>query len=161
MDGTALIAAVLLLAGACWTDVRTMRIPNALILPFVFGGLLYHAVFGGVDGLIWTFAGAAAGLVPLYPMFLLRGIGGGDVKWFGAFGIWAGPPATVQLLVYSLLAAGAIASALLLFRLPALRTVLVRMKWPWGNHPAAGARGVRFPFMLAVAPGFMMLLGKG
>jgi len=83
------------------------------------------------------------------------------VKWFGAFGAWAGPTLTLQLLMFSILFAGGIACVLLMIRLPGLRVLGRRMKWPWGAHPLEGGRGVQFPFMLAVAPGFITLLGKG
>jgi prepilin peptidase CpaA len=123
--------------------------------------VLYHLLAHGVNGLGWAVAGAVSGLLPLYVMNRFGGIGGGDVKWFGAFGAWTGPYLTLQLLVLSILIAGGIAFALLLLRLPGLRLLGKRMKWPWGNHPLTAGKGVRFPFMLAVAPGFMTLLGKG
>lgn len=156
-----LIIVSLLLAIACWTDIRRMRIPNRLTVLFGAGGLLAQLLFHGVSGLGWAAAGLLSGLIPLYIMNRLGGIGGGDVKWFGAFGAWAGPSLTLQLLMFSILFAGGIASMLLLIRLPGIRVLGRRMKWPWGLHPLAGGRGVQFPFMLAVAPGFMTLLGKG
>ncbi|MBO9596900.1 MAG: prepilin peptidase [Cohnella sp.] len=161
MDKGALIGACLLLGSACWTDMRTMRIPNALNAWFAAGGLLYQFISGGQDGLIAASIGAAAGVVPLYVLFLLRGMGGGDVKWFGAFGIWMGALPTLRLMTYAVVFAGAIAAVLVLLRLPVLNKLGGRLKWPWGTHPVSEGKGARFPFMLAVAPSFMMLLGQG
>ena len=161
MDQGALIGVCLLLACACWTDMRTMRIPNALNVSFAAAGLLYQWISRGYDGLIVALMGAVAGMAPLYVLFLLRGMGGGDVKWFGAFGIWMGAPPTLLLMMYAIVFAGAIAAALVLLRLPGLNKLGGRLKWPWGTHPVSEVRGARFPFMLAVAPSFMMLLGQG
>lgn len=161
MNTWELIIVSVLLVSACWTDLRKMRIPNELTIFFACSGWLYHGLAGGIDGLGWSFAGAIAGLVPLYVMNRFGGIGGGDVKWFGAFGAWAGPLLTFQLLVLSILFAGGIAFILLMLRLPGLKKLGMRIKWPWGNHPLTKGQGVHFPFMLAVAPGFMTLMGKG
>ncbi|MFC4601017.1 A24 family peptidase [Cohnella hongkongensis] len=155
-----LIAGVLL-GSASWTDLRRLRIPNGLNLAFAAGGLAYQFLCYGSSGLVWACAGALCGFVPLYAMNRLGGIGGGDVKWFGAFGTWAGPALTFQLLVVSILIAGGIACLLMALRIPGLRKLGRKLRWPWGEHPASGDRRVRFPFMLAVAPGFLILLGKG
>lgn len=161
MDLGALIGVCLLVASACWTDIRTLRIPNALNALFAVCGLLYQGVFHGSDGLVVASIGAAAGIAPLYALFLLRGMGGGDVKWFGVFGIWAGALPTLRLMMYAIVAAGAIAVVLVILRLPLLRRLGERLTWPWGEHPISYNKGARFPFMLAVAPSFMMLLVKG
>jgi prepilin peptidase CpaA len=151
----------LFLITACWTDLRTMRIPNGITIIFAGAGLLYQASFEGVTGIESAAIGATVGMIPLYIMNRLGGIGGGDVKWFGAFGIWTGPLWTAQLLVISIVIAGGIAGLLLLLRLPGLRYWGARMKWPWGIHPVSSVRGAQYPFMIAVAPAFIILLGKG
>ncbi len=155
------LIAVILLASACWTDLRLMRIPNALNLTFAAGGFAYQFLAHGVGGLGWACLGALCGVVPLYAMNRLGGIGGGDVKWFGAFGAWAGPALTFELLLVSVLVGGGIACGLLALRVPGLRALGIKLKWPWGEHPVTGGRKVAFPFMLAVAPGFLILLGMG
>lgn len=161
MKDEVLVIASLFLIIACWTDLRRMQIPNGLTLFFAVSGLLYQFIYYGVSGIGWALLGAISGIIPLYIMHRLGGIGGGDVKWFGAFGMWTGPLPTFQLLVYSILFAGGIAGMLLLLRLPWLRAIGMRMKWPWGQHPMMTGRGAQFPFMLAIAPGFITLLGKG
>jgi len=137
-----------------------MEIPNRLTVSFACGGLVYHAATDGLEGLKRAALGAAAGMAPLLAMYMLRGIGGGDVKWFGAFGAWCGAWAAWKLTVLSLLAAGGFAVALLAVRLvPAWRQALERTVWPWEKAAARGpnqaAGGTAFPFMLAVAPAFV------
>lgn len=161
MDMIAWAATVALLLFACWTDIRRMEISNLLCASFAVGGFVYQFAVHGVDRLIWSLGGFAAGLFPLWLLHAAKGLGAGDVKWFAAFGIWAGAAAALQLAAVSLLIAGAIAVVLLSFRMPLIRPVALRFKWPWGNHPALRGRGAKFPFMLAVAPAYALLLWNG
>ncbi|WP_373230176.1 prepilin peptidase [Cohnella sp.] len=161
MNIEVLVIVSLFLITACWTDIQRMKIPNALTVFFASGGILYQLILHDMSGLRWALLGAVVGFVPLYIMHRLGGIGGGDVKWFGAFGIWMGPLPTLQLLVFSILFAGGIAGVLLILRLPGLRKWGKRLKWPWGPHPVTIGRSAQIPFMIAVAPGFITLLGKG
>jgi prepilin peptidase CpaA len=161
MNTVVLIMVSLFVLSACWTDVRSMQIPNRLTVFFASAGMLYQLVMNGLAGAGWALAGAAMGFIPLYMMHRFGGIGGGDVKWFGAFGVWMGPLPTLQLLVFSILIAGGIAAVLLVLRLPVLRKLGHHLKWPWGSHPLTVGKGAQIPFMLAVAPGFITLLGKG
>jgi prepilin peptidase CpaA len=151
-------AALTLTAAGCWTDLRRMRIPNALTAGFAAGGFAYHAAWGGWTGTADALAGGAAGILPLLLLYRFGGIGAGDVKWFGAFGIWTGAGPAIQLLVYSILLAGVLSVLLLFLRLSGLRRWARRLPWPWGRHPAEPGKGAAFPFMLAVAPGLAWML---
>ncbi|MBW5447078.1 prepilin peptidase [Cohnella sp. CFH 77786] len=153
----AAIAFVLTAAG-CWTDLRRMRIPNVLTASFAVGGFIFHSAWDGWTGIIEALSGGAAGALPLLLLYRFGGIGAGDVKWFGALGIWAGAVAALQLLAYSILLAGCLSVLLLSLRLPLLRRWGKRLPWPWGRHPAEPGKGASFPFMLAVAPGYLCLL---
>lgn len=146
-----------LLGIAFWTDIRRMEIPNGLTLSFLALGFIYHAVANGLDGMGHSGLGAAAGMLPLLVMYALKGIGGGDVKWFAAFGAWAGAEAAWQLVILSILFAGGIAVLLLLLRLPGLRRIEAGML-RWSSRQESQYRGrLAFPFMLAVAPALVML----
>ncbi|PLT44970.1 Type IV prepilin peptidase TadV/CpaA [Paenibacillus pasadenensis] len=150
----------LLLALAFWSDIRTMRIPNALTGGFFVAGLLAHAAAEGGAGLGQSALGAAAGFIPLALLYLLRGIGAGDVKLFAAIGAWTGAAAVLELLLYSMLAGG-IGGAGYLLAVRARRFMRARHEAPPDNEPASRAPS-RFPFMLAVVPGAlaMLLLGE-
>jgi Flp pilus assembly protein protease CpaA len=155
------LAAALLLASALWTDLRRMEIPNRLTFTFAAAGAAYQMVGHGLDGLARAAAGAAAGMLPLFVLYAMRGVGGGDVKWFMAFGAWAGAKAAFVLLLLSVLFAGGLSILLLMLRLPVLSEWGRRIPWPWGKHPAARGPGTRFPFMLAVAPAFAAMVATG
>ncbi|THF74815.1 A24 family peptidase [Cohnella fermenti] len=148
------IALLTLTAIACWTDFRRRIIPNALTICYACGGLLYHGAVDGWRGLIESLLGGAAAMAPFLLMYLLKGIGGGDVKWFAAFGIWSGAAFALRLAVHSILAAGLIAVPLLL-----VRHWRGRGKEEEGEGPGQGpgARKATFPFMAAVAPALILL----
>jgi len=67
-------------------DWRWRRIPNWLVLVTVAVSFTYHFVSGGLAGLGMSAAGLLAGTAVLFPLFAARGLGGGDVKFFGALG---------------------------------------------------------------------------
>lgn len=72
-------------------------LPDALTLPLLWVGLLYHAYGMGI-GASFAIVGAVAGYLSLWVLaFLFRicrgkiGMGGGDMKLFALLGAWQGP----------------------------------------------------------------------
>jgi prepilin peptidase CpaA len=90
-------------------DVRTHRIPNILTFGSAAVALVYHAWTGGPHGLGASAGGWAIGVDLFLPLFLLRGMGGGDVKLLGAVGAWLGPTGVLYAGLYSVLAGGVLA----------------------------------------------------
>jgi prepilin peptidase CpaA len=81
---------VFALAGA-FSDIRTRRIPNALVL----AGLVVALALRGAMGLTPLLDGLAAAGVALafgLPLFALRAFGGGDVKFMVACAAFVGLP---------------------------------------------------------------------
>jgi len=100
-----------IVAVAAAIDVRTRRIPNIL----TFGGtalaLVYHGWLGGLAGLGQSAGGWALGIALFLPMFLVKGMGAGDVKLLGAVGAWLGPAGVLWSALYSVIAGGLLALA--------------------------------------------------
>ncbi|MBB3112928.1 prepilin peptidase CpaA [Paenibacillus phyllosphaerae] len=156
------LGAALLLMAAFISDVRSMRIPNWLTLPALAAGLLYHVVMGGLSGATAALTGAGAGFLPLMLLYLLKGIGAGDVKLFAALGAWVGPLLVLQTLMYAILYAGAVGVILVLALRPFGRRVLngIAILVSSGMPDRARqlmhlstAKTMKFPFMLAALPG--------
>jgi prepilin peptidase CpaA len=101
---------------ACVTDVRTRRIPNVLTFGAALGGLLFQVLAGGFQGGLAATGGWLVGTLLFLPFFLLRGMGGGDVKLLAGIGAWLGPAETFWLAAYSALAGGALAVIVALSR---------------------------------------------
>src|SRR5690242_9497937 len=105
-------AVALAVAGlAVVTDLRTRRIPNAL----TFGGAVIAAASWtyaeGFAGLGHSALGWLAGVGLFMPLFLVGGMGAGDVKLLGAVGACLGPAGALFTALYSVIAGGALALA--------------------------------------------------
>jgi prepilin peptidase CpaA len=93
-----------LLVYAAVIDVRSHRIPNRLVLAGLAFGLVYSAFvpFWGKHGFLWALGGAAIGFGVLFPFWLLRMMGAGDVKLMAAVGSLLGLQAIPMALLISL-----------------------------------------------------------
>jgi prepilin peptidase CpaA len=97
-------------------DVWKYKIHNALTLPLLVSGLVFHATTGGASALSGSAAGALAGFASLLIFYILGGMGAGDVKLMAAVGAWLGMPLTFYVFIASSLAAGIYAVVLLAVR---------------------------------------------
>lgn len=95
-------------AGA-FIDIRTKRIPNLLTFGSAAVALAYSSWTHGLHGLLQSAAGWAIGVALFLPLFLLRGMGAGDVKFLGAVGAWLGPMEVLYAGLYSVMAGGVLA----------------------------------------------------
>ena len=95
-----------MLAIAAQSDLRHHRIPNAVSLAGLISGLALHGIAGGLPGLLSGLAGAAVGLLCFAPLYLLRGMGAGDVKLLAAVGAFLGPQGALLAALFSLIAGG-------------------------------------------------------
>jgi prepilin peptidase CpaA len=66
--------------------------------------------------------GWALGIALFLPFFLLRGMGGGDVKLLAALGAWLGPLALLTVTFYTALAGGVMALGIVIWRKQLLKT---------------------------------------
>lgn len=94
----ALIAAV--------TDLWKYRIHNKLTWPLLVSGLIFHSVASGGSGSAAALVGACVGMLPFLLLYLLGGMGAGDVKLMAGLGAWLGPALVLQVVLISWLAAG-------------------------------------------------------
>jgi prepilin peptidase CpaA len=86
------MAFTLLLAYACLSDLRTRRIPNALVITLMILGLAFSTGAGPFpEGLVHGASGVLTGLVLWLPFWLLGWLGAGDVKLFAGAAAWLGP----------------------------------------------------------------------
>lgn len=144
-------------------DVRRGTVPNKLTYPAMLVGLVYWTIAGliahhGAQGLVQSSLGLAAGLVPFALLFMLGGLGGGDVKLMGAVGaIGAAWQIVLATTVYALIVA-VVFAIVLMFRHGIVKRTATRLL---GAALLAGAKtkpefppdSPRVPFALAIALG--------
>lgn len=103
---------LLLLLAAAVCDLRTRRIPNRLTFGGATAGLLFSLAaphHGG--GLLWALGGLGLGLALMLPLYLLRALGGGDVKLMAMSGAFLGPEGTWQAVLFVFVVGGVLAMA--------------------------------------------------
>lgn len=151
------------LTAALFTDIRWMRIPNWITLPALIGGLLLQLIINGWQGLLFSLCGSGAGFLLLLIMYFIGAVGAGDVKLFAAIGAWTGVLFSLQVIVYSVLLGAVVGWIIILYRRETgrrLRSIISRTAGFLllrNVSPVKGREGelLRFPFMLAVFPGFI------
>ncbi len=118
--GTAVTAAsviafvVLALAGII-QDLKVRRIPNALALAILAGGLIFSVLADPFwSGLGSSLAGLAVGFGIWIAFYAIGVMGAGDVKYFAALSAWLGPQLAWRAALLSALLGGLLATAFLL-----------------------------------------------
>ena len=102
---------VAVLAIATFTDLRSRRIPNWLVVPFMATGLLVSGVRGGWHGLAHSFGGLMLGLSVFGVLAVMGGMGLGDVILCAAIGAWIWSQQLFLALVLTGIAGGIMALA--------------------------------------------------
>lgn len=165
----AILSALLLLA--VFVDVRSRRIPNALVLTGIAVAFVAHAalVSTGLTSLAgptwWApLAGLLTGLATLMPLYLLRATGAGDVKLMGMVGAFIGVQPVLTATLYTLLAGGLLSLVFMLGRGVAAQALSnVRfLLTDWGVRANTGqgirlaplqTTAARLPYAVAIALG--------
>ena len=150
------------------SDVHSRRIPNWLTYGSLALALAVRAVFGGWRSLG---EGAAGGLLCggiFFALFLIRAMGGGDVKLMAATSTWVGIHQAVTLLIATALAGGVLAVGYMVFYKRVATTfrnigMLLQFHTYFGAqpHPDINAQNpatIRLPYGLAIAIGALYLL---
>ena len=99
------------MAVASFTDLRTMRVPNWLVFPYMLAGMAVAIWAHGWHGAAQSLGGFALGAAIFGLLFCLGGMGMGDVKLCAAVGAWVGPSQLMIALVITGLAGGVMALA--------------------------------------------------
>lgn len=109
------------------TDIRSNRIPNWLTLPAIIIGLCINFISAGTGGLLFGIEGLLLGMGLFIVLYMLGGMGAGDVKLMGAVGTMLGPQMVLWAALYTALAGGIYAIAVIVFhpRTRAIRTALL------------------------------------
>jgi len=99
-----LLSVVLIIASV--TDLRSQRISNRLTYSTMIFALFYYSLTSGLAGFLQSICGLSLGLVLLIGLYLLGGMGAGDVKLMAAVGALLGPHGVFDAFLGTALAGG-------------------------------------------------------
>ena len=152
------------------SDISAGRIPNRLTYAGVVSALAARLLAFGWAGLKEGFVALAACGGAFFLLFLLRGIGGGDVKLMAAVGAWAGGDQAALLLIATVLSGGLLAVGAMVFRKRVGATLantleLLRHFSSSGFQPhpylnVQESSSMRVPYGAAIAMGALYCLGR-
>jgi prepilin peptidase CpaA len=159
---------VTLIAAA--TDVHSRIIPNWLILIGFAAGFGLNTALGGSAGLVTAALGFGLALLIYVPLFILRAMGGGDVKLMAAIGCMAGPHNWFLIFIFASVLGAVFAIGLMTFRDAAGGTFwnmwhitkdLIRMRLPFKSKPELDighSKALTMPHGLSIAAGTLFFL---
>ena len=174
MHSLPLLLEIPLLAVVCiagFTDIRSRRIPNWVVLVGLLLGLAGNVALRGWAGLASSGLGLGLALLVYFPLYMLRGMGAGDVKLMAAVGAIAGPANWVGVLVLTGLLGGVCALILIASQGAARKTIdnLGRIVWelahfraPFRNHQQIDVRNpmaLRLPHGAVIALAVIAFVG--
>ncbi len=116
-----LLALIVVVAAAY--DFRFRRIPNWLTLSGVILGWGLNIFLFEMIGLRTAAFGLGLAFLIYFPLYLLRGMGAGDVKLMGAVGSIVGPANWFGIFILTSILGGVVALILLLFKGRLFRTL--------------------------------------
>ncbi len=141
-------------------DWRFRRIPNWLTVAGVAAGLAVNTILYRWPGLRAALLGTVLGLGLLLPFVLLRGLGAGDWKLAGALGACLGPQQLLSVLIGTILVAGVMALAVVIWKGRLKKTLLnilhllaalFSLRMPGLEVSLDDPKSTKIPFGVAVA----------
>jgi prepilin peptidase CpaA len=168
-DNAVIVAVVVLILIAGYTDYRKRLIENRLTLPAIGIGFLLNFIGHGWQGILSSSLGLMTGVGLFMLPFMFGKLGGGDVKLMGAIGAMLGSHSVLNVVLYTALAGGvfAISASFLnnslndtIHRVRLLLGKLFRRKTTDGK-PACTPSGQMIPYGLAIGAGTICFLALG
>jgi prepilin peptidase CpaA len=154
------LPAVLIAIAAGYLDWRYRRIPNWLTVSGFGAGIAVNTVLYRWPGLKAALLGTALGLGLLLPFVLVRSLGAGDWKLAGALGACLGPRPLLAVLMGTILVAGVMALAVVIWKgrlkqtllnIARLLAALFSLRMPGSEVSLDDPKSTRIPFGTAMA----------
>lgn len=152
---------------AAWYDVRFRKIPNWLSIGSLGFALILQAM-SGMSGVQAAVLGVLCAFAVYFPLYLLRGMGAGDVKLMAAIGALVGPRDWVMIFLLTAILGGVASASLVVYRRAGRQTFhnmaiivndLLHGRPPAKNSPEFDVRNkgaLRLPHGVAIAAGALL-----
>lgn len=158
-----LITVILLIAVIL--DLKKKKIPNILTFGAMIIAIAYHSLVSGFEGFIFSAGGLFLGMALLIAFYIIGGMGAGDVKLMGAVGGFLGPKGVFTAFLFSSIAGGIYALAVLKLRGNLIETfkryaLIVKIFITTGNlsyvpESRKDIKSIRLYYGIAIAIGTM------
>ena len=154
------IPAVLVAIAAGVLDWRYRRIPNWLTVSGFVAGVAVNTILYRWPGLRAGLLGTLLGLGLLLPFVLIRSLGAGDWKLAGALGACLGPRQLLSVLMGTILVAGVMALAVVIWKgrlkqtllnIAHLLAALFSLRMPGSEVSLDDPQSAKIPFGVAMA----------
>lgn len=163
------IVLLFLVAIAAVYDIRFRRIPNWLVLTGLVLGVALNTFLFQWSGVRASLLGICLAFGIYFPLYLLRGMGAGDVKLMAAIGAIVGPANWFGIFIVSALTGGIAAAVLLMTRgrlgnslwnIGFLFQRLLSFKAPYAREELdiSSPKSVKLPHGVAIAVGSALFL---
>ncbi len=100
---------IILITLSLISDIKTYKIKNTIVFPFMIIGLFINIFYDGYKGTMNAVLGIIIPVLLLIILYALRMLGAGDIKLFSAIGAIMGIQNVLINMVYSFLSGGVIA----------------------------------------------------
>ena len=161
---------LLLVLPAAVFDYRERRIPNWLVLTGLLVGTAMNSFLtydtpSMTAGLLFSLEGLGLAFLVYFPLYLLRGMGAGDVKLMAAVGAIVGPALWLWVLFFTAVLGGIVGVIVVLSKGRVHRTlqnlwmILVSIRYrqaPYATNPELDVstdQGLRLPHGVIIAVG--------
>jgi prepilin peptidase CpaA len=157
-------AVVVAVVAGLW-DWRFRRIPNWLTVSGCAAGLVVNTALFRWPGLKASLLGAGLGLGLLLPFVLIRSLGAGDFKLAGALGACVGPQPLLAVLFVTVLAAGVMALAVVIYQgrlVQTLRNIvhifgaLLSLRMPAFEVSLENPKSTKIPYGVAMSAAVLL-----
>jgi len=154
-------------------DLRYRRIPNWLNLSAIALGLGVNLFLFEFHGFVLALLGLGCSLLVYVPLYLVRGMGAGDVKLMAAVGAIVGPTNWLYIFLFTAVLGGVVSLLYVVFRrrlhqtllnLTLIVTELARVRLPAAREASLDIRhgeALRVPHGAVIALGAMTFLVLG
>ena len=165
---TLLLVVIVTVAGIF--DFRSRRIPNWLNVLGVVLGLATNIVLFRSEGFVTSGLGLGLALLVYMPLYLLRGMGAGDVKLMAAVGAIAGPSNWLYIFLFTCILGGLLAFIMVVLKgrlyvtlqnVACLLSDFARFRAPHAAHPQLdvhNSKSLSLPHGVSIALGSVIFL---
>ena len=143
------VVLIVVVLTAAFFDLRYRRVPNWLTIGALGAGIGSNLALGHTAGLWISLKGLGLALLIYLPLYLLRAVGGGDLKLMAAIGAIVGPTNWIGIWLITALLGGVAALVLVIVKrrlgvtlvnVWAILTSLARGRAPHLEHPDIDVR---------------------